>query len=201
MSSFFPNSVTGQPSIPQESFFDDEPSQPSFDREPSTSHFFSEETSVDDENDHENEDNKDDTSLIRQMMRYWVNEKMAPELLESKGDEVDALMDLVNRQVGFRMKLSEREIDQSVSQAEAVEKVSKDDRTDSKEHFKLILVQTEMQRVKYLIRSYIRTRLNKVGLCFQGICLATLDNASSCSKHRSSNFINTSFLMRTQNPE
>lgn len=35
--------------------------------------------------------------------------------------------------------------------------------TSEEEHFKLMLVQTEMERAKYLVRSYLRTRLAKVG--------------------------------------
>lgn len=30
------------------------------------------------------------------------------------------------------------------------------------EHFRIMLVQTEIERVKFVIRSYIRTRLHKV---------------------------------------
>lgn len=38
-----------------------------------------------------------------------------------------------------------------------------DPATSEEEHFKLVLVQTEMERVKYLVRSYVRCRLSKVG--------------------------------------
>jgi hypothetical protein len=38
-----------------------------------------------------------------------------------------------------------------------------DPSTSEEEHFKLVLVQTEMERVKYLVRSYVRCRLSKVG--------------------------------------
>ena len=37
-----------------------------------------------------------------------------------------------------------------------------DPQTSEEEHFKLVLVQTEVERVKFLIRSYVRTRLAKV---------------------------------------
>lgn len=36
--------------------------------------------------------------------------------------------------------------------------------TSEEEHFKLMLVQTEIERVKFLIRAYLRTRLSKVSL-------------------------------------
>ncbi len=39
-----------------------------------------------------------------------------------------------------------------------------DPATSEEEHLKLMLVETEMERVKYVVRSYVRTRLSKVGL-------------------------------------
>lgn len=36
--------------------------------------------------------------------------------------------------------------------------------TSEDEHFRIMLVQTEIERVKFVIRSYIRTRLHKVCL-------------------------------------
>ena len=39
-----------------------------------------------------------------------------------------------------------------------------DPKTSEEEHFKLVLVQTEIERVKFLIRSYVRTRLSKVSV-------------------------------------
>lgn len=37
-----------------------------------------------------------------------------------------------------------------------------DPQTSEEEHFRLVLVQTEMERAKYLVRSYVRVRLHKV---------------------------------------
>jgi len=47
-------------------------------------------------------------------------------------------------------------------QQKMVETLRSDPQTSEEEHFKLILVQTEMERVKFVIRSYVRTRLHKV---------------------------------------
>jgi len=38
-----------------------------------------------------------------------------------------------------------------------------DPTTSEEEYFRLALVQTEMERAKFLVRSYVRTRLHKVG--------------------------------------
>ena len=35
--------------------------------------------------------------------------------------------------------------------------------SSEEEHFRIMLVQTEIERVKFVVRSYIRTRLHKVG--------------------------------------
>jgi hypothetical protein len=39
-----------------------------------------------------------------------------------------------------------------------------DPTTSGEEHFRLVLVQTEMERAKFLVRSYVRTRLWKVSM-------------------------------------
>ena len=39
-----------------------------------------------------------------------------------------------------------------------------DQATSEEEHFRLVLVQTEMERAKYLVRSYVRVRLHKVSM-------------------------------------
>ena len=36
--------------------------------------------------------------------------------------------------------------------------------TSEDEHFRIMLVQTELERVLFVIRSYIRTRISKVGI-------------------------------------
>jgi GINS complex subunit 4 len=45
-----------------------------------------------------------------------------------------------------------------------VQRLQEDPRTSEEEHFRIVLIQTETERVKFLIRSYLRTRLNKVDL-------------------------------------
>ncbi len=48
-----------------------------------------------------------------------------------------------------------------------LELLRSDPHTSEEEHFKLMLVQTEAERAKYLVRSYVRCRLAKV-------CLASI---------------------------
>jgi hypothetical protein len=48
-----------------------------------------------------------------------------------------------------------------------VDLLKSDPKTSEEEHFKLMLVMTEMERVKYIVRSYVRTRLAKVSAIFE----------------------------------
>lgn len=73
----------------------------------------------------------------------WIDERCAPEVLPFETALLDRLMSKVHRQI------------------ENIEKESMEV-MDSKQNFRLILIQTELERVKYLIRSYLRTRLYKI---------------------------------------
>jgi hypothetical protein len=58
-----------------------------------------------------------------------------------------------------------------------------DPATSEEEHFKLVLVQTEMERVKYLVRSYVRCRLSKVGPVSRAGSVHQRDGAMCCARH------------------
>lgn len=45
-----------------------------------------------------------------------------------------------------------------------IDHLQSDPRTSEEEHFRIILIQTEAERVRFLLRSYLRTRLHKVRL-------------------------------------
>lgn len=85
---------------------------------------------------------------LAQLTRAWVAERGAPVLLEWQGDVVDEVMSQVEEQTKI------------------VESLKSDDRSTDEEHFQLILVQTEVERAKYVITSYVRARLSKVGDIF-----------------------------------
>ncbi|RUS23201.1 hypothetical protein BC937DRAFT_90785 [Endogone sp. FLAS-F59071] len=75
------------------------------------------------------------------LMQHWINERNAPEILEYKKDIIDHLMQLLEEKAA----LVQKDLFASV---------------DSK--FMCMLYQMEMERVKFLIRSYLRTRLSKI---------------------------------------
>lgn len=68
--------------------------------------------------------------------------------------------------------------------------------TSEEEHFKLMLVQTEMERAKYLVRSYLRTRLAKVSLTSQSRPLFSTD-ASFCYAIYAGREVRSAYLSHT----
>lgn len=91
-------------------------------------------------------------SALSQLVRSWVAERGAPVVLEWQGEIVDEVMSQIEEQ------------------SKIVDSLKSDDRSTDEEHFQLILVQTEVERAKYVITSYVRARLSKVR-CFLRECI------------------------------
>ncbi|KAJ2717108.1 GINS complex subunit [Coemansia spiralis] len=88
---------------------------------------------ADEEGDYEEDESvEDDLPLL---MRAWVNERNAPELLEYEGTAVENLMELVDYQTK---------------------------RIESQPVVVANILKMDMDRVKYLVRSYLRARLTKI---------------------------------------
>ncbi|KAI5466130.1 hypothetical protein BGZ63DRAFT_348115 [Mariannaea sp. PMI_226] len=83
------------------------------------------------------------TRDLQALTRLWVAERSAPELLEWPGD---GLIERINEQVK--------------AQIEKVEEMTGD--MDPKTNFALIVIQTELERYKFLVRSYLRARIAKI---------------------------------------
>ncbi|KAL7422482.1 GINS complex subunit [Cryptotrichosporon argae] len=94
----------------------------------------------------EDDDDDDDEGLddVRRLGKVWVRERGTVAVLAWEGDLVDSLFDKLEQQQRL------------------VDTLRADPATSEDEHFKLLLVQTEMERVNYLVRSYVRTRLHKI---------------------------------------
>ncbi|KFA70432.1 hypothetical protein S40285_00591 [Stachybotrys chlorohalonatus IBT 40285] len=84
-----------------------------------------------------------ETRDLQSLTRLWVAERSAPELLEWPKD---GLFERVNANIK--------------SQIERVEEMTGD--MDPKANFALIVIQTELERFKFLVRSYLRARIAKV---------------------------------------
>lgn len=81
---------------------------------------------------------------LEQLMRHWMNERHAPDILPAQEELLSGLLDHLRRQ------------------SKSVQSLRDDPSTSESEHFRIMLVQTEIERVKFFIRSYVRTRLFKI---------------------------------------
>ncbi|KIM44106.1 hypothetical protein M413DRAFT_443154 [Hebeloma cylindrosporum] len=81
---------------------------------------------------------------LEQLTRHWMNERHAPDILPAQEDLLTNLLDHLRRQ------------------SEAVQLLRGDPSTSEEEHIRIMLVQTEVERVKFIVRSYVRTRLFKI---------------------------------------
>ncbi|RKU42660.1 GINS complex subunit [Coniochaeta pulveracea] len=84
-----------------------------------------------------------ETRDVQALTRAWVAERSAPELLPWPADG-----------------LFERVNDKIKNQIEKVEEMTGD--MDPKTNFALIVIQTELERYRYLVRSYLRARIAKI---------------------------------------
>ncbi|PTB67267.1 GINS complex, Sld5 component [Trichoderma citrinoviride] len=84
-----------------------------------------------------------ETRDLQALTRLWVAERSAPELLNWPRD---GLFERVNSKIK--------------SQIERIEDMTGD--MDPKTNFALIVIQTELERYKFLVRSYLRTRIAKI---------------------------------------
>ncbi|WVW85482.1 hypothetical protein I302_107520 [Kwoniella bestiolae CBS 10118] len=92
----------------------------------------------------EEEEDEEDMNDVKKLGRALMRERGIPDLGGWKGELIDGVFDKLEQQ------------------QKMVNTLRSDPQTSEEEHFKLMLVQTEMERVKYLVRSYVRTRLHKI---------------------------------------
>ncbi|KAL5638990.1 hypothetical protein ACGC1H_003385 [Rhizoctonia solani] len=81
------------------------------------------------------------TTKLRHVL---MNERYAPELLPWQGQLVEDVLEKLHQQ------------------NQMVEYLRSDDSTSEDEHFRMSYVQLDMERIKFQIRSYVRTRLHKI---------------------------------------
>ncbi|KAF9467649.1 hypothetical protein BDZ94DRAFT_1305272 [Collybia nuda] len=81
---------------------------------------------------------------LEQLIRHWTNERHAPDLLAAQEDLLANLLDHLRRQ------------------SETVQLLRGDASTSEEEHIRIMLAQVEIERVKFIVRSYVRTRLFKI---------------------------------------
>ncbi|KAH8727876.1 hypothetical protein GQ44DRAFT_769935 [Phaeosphaeriaceae sp. PMI808] len=97
-----------------------------------------------------------ETRDLQELTRCWVAERIAPEILPWPSDLMERVLNRIRRQI------------------ELVEDQTGD--MDPKTNFKLIIIQTELERFKFLVRSFLRARIKKIDL--HPLHIQTLHTAS-----------------------
>lgn len=83
-----------------------------------------------------------ETRDLQDVTRAWVTERSAPEILPWP----DALMERILERIRRQIELVEEQTGN----------------TDPKANFRLIIIQTELERFKFLVRSFLRARIAKI---------------------------------------
>jgi hypothetical protein len=80
-------------------------------------------------------------AILRQS---WANERAAPALLPWQGEAVDGVCSQIEEQVNI------------------IDSLAADSGTAEEEHIRLALVELDVERARWLLRSYLRCRLDKI---------------------------------------
>ncbi|KAI4110953.1 MAG: hypothetical protein LQ339_000955 [Xanthoria mediterranea] len=83
-----------------------------------------------------------ETRDLQELTRAWVTERSAPELLPWPSDLMERVLGRIHQQIEV--------VEEQVGNV------------DPKTNFRLIIIQTELERFKYLVRSFLRTRMAKI---------------------------------------
>lgn len=84
-----------------------------------------------------------DSDLVS-LQRIWIAERTAPEILPFDEALIDRIMGRLREQIRY------------------IEETSMSIQVGNDNQLKVLLVETELERVKYLLRGYLRTRLSKI---------------------------------------
>jgi len=127
-------------------------------------------------------DEQDPETPLQQLIRHWMNERHAQDILPTEDDLLSRLLDHIRSQVSASCVLCvcyrwnrvvDRHMEWMTPQSETVQLLRSDPSSSEEEHFRIMLVQTEIERVKFIVRSYLRTRLFKARLVRSNV-LSTL---------------------------
>ncbi|KAG5721548.1 DNA replication complex GINS protein sld5 [Termitomyces sp. T112] len=81
---------------------------------------------------------------LHQLIRHWINERNCLDILPAQEELLVNILDHIRRQ------------------SQTVQLLREDTSTSEDEHVRIMLAQTEMERVKFIVRSYVRTRHYKI---------------------------------------
>ncbi|KAI4247487.1 MAG: hypothetical protein L6R40_001435 [Gallowayella cf. fulva] len=83
-----------------------------------------------------------ETRDLQELTRAWVTERSAPELLPWPATLMERVLGRIHQQIEV--------VEEQVGNV------------DPKTNFRLIIIQTELERFKFLVRSFLRTRIAKI---------------------------------------
>ncbi|KAF7313322.1 DNA replication complex GINS protein SLD5 [Mycena chlorophos] len=86
----------------------------------------------------------DEETPLEKLTRHWMNERHAPDILPAQDVLLGTILDHLRRQ------------------SDTIQLLRGDPSTSEEEHMRIMLAQTEVERVKFIVRSYVRTRLYKI---------------------------------------
>ncbi|KAG0230689.1 GINS complex subunit [Actinomortierella wolfii] len=83
----------------------------------------------------------DPEKYVQHLTQAWINERAAPEILPYEGEAVQGLLDRIDSQLAIIDDL---------------------DAGSDSDIILSIIYQTELERVKFVLRGYLRTRISKI---------------------------------------
>ena len=106
-----------------------------------------------------------ETRDLQALSRAWVIERGAPEILSWPDSLMERILQRISRQVEPKSRSSTASTCTDTLDSGQIEQVElQTGNTDPKTNFCLIILQTELERFKFLVRSFLRTRIVKVTL-------------------------------------
>lgn len=115
-----------------------------------------------------------DETPLQQLIRHWIDERNCPDILPAQEELLVNILDHIRRQVGYNSIVLITILISAAGQSQTVQLLREDSSTSEDEHIRIMLAQTEMERVKFIVRSYVRTRHFKVSVAvptFRGVSL------------------------------
>ena len=132
------------------------------------------------------EEDEEETPL-QQLIRHWMDKQHVPDVLPISEDVLSGLLDHIQSQVGemIYILLSSSIVvcDMGPLQSKTVQLLRSYPSSSKEEHFRIMLAQTEW--VKFVVRSYLRTRLFKASkVCYHATSVqptTTTSDRTVCS--------------------
>ncbi|KAK9481365.1 hypothetical protein V1514DRAFT_287674 [Lipomyces japonicus] len=111
------------------------------------------------------------SSDLHKLEQAWISERTCPEILMFQTELIDLMMDRIHGQVeiietesimhGYDDDDDDHHHHHHVTTT-SLSKKKFHDLNDGKNKFKLLLIETDLERIKFLIRGYVRARIHKI---------------------------------------